>query len=108
MIVIANHKGKENPGIGIIWQLKIERDKEIKIPPDSEIKEIAWWSGSMPLMDEANPAERLWGGVYTAEALRSFDMISYKGFGGIVQIDSWYPGITQYERLKQQEQKANV
>lgn len=107
LIVIDNHRGGRKPGIGIIYQLKIDLNREIKIPDDSEIKEISWM-GTMPLLDESDPTERLWGGVYTLEALRVFDKIHRQGFGGMVQVNSYKGGfgLTPYEQLKATERAS--
>ncbi len=101
LIVIVNYRmANRRPSIGIIYKLEVEKSIGIDIPPTSEIKNVEWFSCTMPLMDEANPAERLWGGVYTAEALRAWEK---RQFGGVVQVNSWYGGLTLYDRLKIRE-----
>lgn len=108
LIVILNDRMKVK--IGIIWQITIDKDTEFNIPKESEIKELRWFSSgeAMELMDEGRPDERLWGGIYTAEALKVFTNMAYGQRGtflGLHQINAWFCGDTQFYRQKSGQQK---
>ena len=114
LIVINNTDRNRPPKVGIIYQLKISDGKQIKVPADSEIKEVRWWNHAevMDLMDvdtDIPVHHALWGGVYTSEALKEYSWINWghkEQFGGIAEIYYGHLGLTQYEKIKQKEKNS--
>lgn len=94
--------------VGIIFPTAISDKTHLEPPKNGEIHSIAWFTSDnvSRLIDEYRHDLRLWGGVYTYEALHSWLQTNHKAdflhqFGGITKYDgnfSW--GLSPYGRLK--------
>ena len=108
LITILNYKLQASPKVGIIYPLRIDMGRIIKLPSGGEIKEVRWftWDGVMELMDWNPHHVRLWGGYYTSIALDRFLEVcsgQTEKFGGKYEQSTHHGWETQYEELKRIE-----
>lgn len=107
--------------VSLSFPIILSEETKLGIPND-EISVARWygWDDVMGLMDEANPAYNLWGGVYTWALLREW-LYHYRAlttggsFSGAsvvqrmhsaVKIDAFSPGVLPYEEVKKQERAS--
>ncbi len=110
LVVVDERHGNRQPITGIIYRIGIDK-RDFHVEAGGEIEKTQWftWDGIMRLMDEYRPDLRLWGGIYTAEALNLWTKIAHhpdKDLAGVITLKYIYtPPHTLYEKLKEEERK---
>lgn len=113
LVVIDKRHRDRKPIIGIIYRVGIDRTT-FHVPLGGEIEQTKWftWDDVMGLMDEYRPDLRLWGGIYTAEALNLWTKTAHdpnKDLTGVITLEYIYsPPQTLYEKIKEEERKSKL